>query len=659
MRKISKLLALFMAMAAILVIQSCDDDDDPKPAAPIVTAPATVATVQIGTKADVTFTFEAAGGFESSAVTATGGTATIKTDATASAEEGSIVVEFTAGNTAGAGSVTLTITDAQDQSASQTATLNVSLSAPPTVVLSTNAVSGTPGGTVEVTVDFDAPNGASSLAIAGATSTPASPIALSGTADSEVVTLTVPANAVIGSTINVFFTVTDAQSLTSTAALLTISVTDPLIVLEGNITTNMTLDADEKYLIRGKVYVQAPATLTIPAGTVLFGEKDSDGALIINRGAKIDARGTAENPIIMTSQAPKGFRNRGDWGGVVLLGYDYNSNGVSAAIEGISSTGENGVYGPAAAAAVTDDNSGFMQYVRIEYAGIALALDNELNSLTMGSVGSGTTIDHIMISYANDDAYEWFGGSVNHKYLIAYSTNDDDFDTDRGYIGKVQFGLVVRENGIADVSGSKAWESSSNSLASPNTYGGVSRHSMPVFSNITVMGPRLFGPANNTSSNYKAALEINSNSAIKIHNSIITGFVHPAYFATAGSTVTSNVFAAHTNSTPDVVSTGGAANTPASFSTDNTLEGTITNIFGPFTHKTVASAASNNIYGFSALPNIAFQAATSPYLTGAIDLSTDTFFENVAYKGAFGTTAAAGWNYSSAWVNFDPNNADY
>jgi hypothetical protein len=420
---------------------------------------------------------------------------------------------------------------------------------------------------------------------------------------------------------------------------------DEYEVLEENITADLTLDASKQYLIRGKVYVQAPATLTIPAGTILFGEKDTDGTLIINRGAKIDARGTADNPIIMTSQAPVGFRNRGDWGGLVILGKAYNSNGATATIEGITAEAgsENGVYGPGAGDALDNDNSGFLQYVRIEFAGIALSQDNELNSLTMGSVGSGTTIDHILVSFANDDAYEWFGGSVNHKYLIAYSTLDDDFDTDRGYNGKVQFGMVVRASLVADFSGSRAWESSSNSNATAPTVGGTSRHSAPKFSHITVWGPQLFSSAAATNAFYRAAVEINSNSAIEIYNSIITGFPTSANVAAANAIIDNNVFAAHTT----MAATG--ANAPANFATDNTLEDAVTDIFGAF--------PAGSVYSFTNPP--LFQTGTSPYLTGATNLSADTFFENVAHYGAFGTSAGAGWNFSSAWVNFDPNSADY
>ncbi|HEY0741962.1 MAG TPA: T9SS C-terminal target domain-containing protein [Chryseosolibacter sp.] len=547
MKNLSRILAGFIALASMAMIQSCDNED-PKPVVPSVGAPTTTADVQIGTTTDVSFEYTAPGGFASSAVTATGGTAIVKTDAAAGETEGTIVVTFTAGANAGAGSVTLTVTDNANQSISATALLNVTLT---------------------------------------------------------------------------------AQTIT----------------LQGDITSNLTLDATKRYLIKGKVYVNAPAKLTIPAGTLLLGDKDSDGTLIINRGASIDAQGTAADPIIMTSAAPKGFRNRGDWGGLVILGKAYNSNNASATIEGITASAgsENGVYGPGSGNAADNDNSGILKYVRIEFAGIALSQDNELNSLTLGSVGSGTTIDHIMVSYGNDDAYEWFGGSVNHKYLIAYSTIDDDFDTDRGYNGKVQYALVVRDPAVADFSGSRAWESSSNNSATAPTVGGVSRHSAPKFSHVTVLGPLLFRAAANISGFYRAALEVNSNSAIQVHNSIITGFPNSTNFATAGSVVTSNVFAANTTQA------AAGASAPPSFATDNVLDNSVSGIFGAF--------PSGSLYSFENFPKV--QAATSPYLTGAVDLSADAFFDNAAYKGAFGATSAAEWNFATGWVNFDPNSLDY
>ncbi len=514
--------------------------------------------------------------------------------------------------------------------------------AAPAVTINPTSATDKPGAVVTATVSITAPNGGKSLQISGID---ADDIVLNGTNQQDVeVDIAIPANATAGSTITVVFIAVDKTDKTSMPVEFPITIGDPLDILEGNITANTTLDASKRYLIRGKVYVQAPATLTIPAGTILFGEKDTDGTLIINRGAKIDAQGTADSPIIMTSQAPKGFRNRGDWGGVVILGRAYNSNGASATIEGIQGEAgsENGAYGPGTGDADDADDSGILRYVRIEFAGIALSQDNELNSLTMGSVGSGTTIDHIQVSYANDDAFEWFGGSVNHKYLIAYSTLDDDFDTDRGYNGKTQFGLIVRDPLQADFSGSRAWESSSNSNANPPTVGGTSRHSTPVFSNVTVCGPLLFKSSANINQFFRSGVEVNSNSAIKIHNSIIAGFPKAATFATAGATVTNNVFAANAANAAD------GASAPANFGSDNTLEGDVTKIFGAFT--------SGSLYSFEDAPLL--QAENSPYLTGAADPG-DGFFDDVPFFGAFGTDASAEWNFDKAWINFDPANEVY
>ncbi len=514
--------------------------------------------------------------------------------------------------------------------------------AAPAVSINPTSATDKPGAVVTVTVSVTAPNGGKTLQISGID---ADDVTLNGSNQQDVeVDITIPADASAGSTVTAVFIAIDKTDKASTPVEFPITVGDPLEILEGNITTNTSLDASKKYLIRGKVYVQAPATLTIPAGTILFGEKDSDGTLIINRGAKIDAQGTADNPIIMTSQAPKGFRNRGDWGGVVILGNAYNSNGASATIEGIQGEAgsENGAYGPGTGDANDADDSGIMRYVRIEFAGIALSQDNELNSLTMGSVGSGTTIDHIQVSYANDDAFEWFGGSVNHKYLIAYSTLDDDFDTDRGYNGKTQFGLIVRDPLQADFSGSRAWESSSNGNATPSTVGGTSRHSAPVFSNVTVCGPLLFRGSASINQFFRSGIEVNSNSAIQIHNSVITGFPKAATFATAGATVTNNIFVANLSNAAD------GASAPGDFGSDNTLEDDVTKIFGAFT--------AGSLYSFENAPLT--QTTDSPYLTGATDLGDD-FFDNVPFYGAFGTEAAAEWDFDKGWINFDPANEAY
>lgn len=420
---------------------------------------------------------------------------------------------------------------------------------------------------------------------------------------------------------------------------------------DGSIDENLTLEADKKYLIKGKVYVQSGSTLTIPAGTHLFGDKDTDGTLIINRGAKIMAIGEPNNPIVFTSEGGDGFRNRGDWGGIVLLGRAYTNGSADSNIEGVTASAVNGVYGPGSTNANDADDSGTLRYVRIEFAGMMLTQDNELNSLTMGSVGSATDIDHIQVTYANDDAYEWFGGSVNHKYLVSYSTLDDDFDTDRGYNGNVQFGVVIRDAAQADFSGSRAFEASSNATADLGllpSHGITARHSAPTFSNITVLGPRLFRAVAAVNGFYQAGAEINTSTNIKIYNSIITGFTTGVRWNASGanSVVEGNVFA----SNGALTATSGGSAVPGNFATVNSDVADVTTVLGPFTATT--------LYNFATPPVL--QVGTSPALTGAVNLNAmNTFFENVAYKGAFGTAASAEWNWNAGWLEWDPINADY
>lgn len=410
------------------------------------------------------------------------------------------------------------------------------------------------------------------------------------------------------------------------------------VVIEGEISTDLVLDATKKYILRGKVYVLDGASITIPAGTIVMGEKSTEGTLIINRGGQIFANGTADKPVIFTSEGTVGFRNRGDWGGVVICGRSVTNGNPNSTIEGISgdANSENGKYGPGSGSAILNDNSGVMTYCRIEFAGIDLSQDNELNSLTMGSVGSETEIHHIQVSYANDDAFEWFGGTNDMKYVIAYNTLDDDFDTDRGYSGKVQYGIVLREKATADISTSRAFEASSNNTAT------VTPHSEPVFANFTVLGPRLYSSTINTL--YGACVEINSNTNIKIVNSILAGFPIGVRYNTSGASclVSGNVFAE--NATLSAAS--GGSTVPSDLETVNVGNATKAQIWG-------ANA------DFSSYPpaNI-FQDAASPYITGAPSAAAYGV-EVQPYYGAYGSSAPAGWDYSAGWINLDPINTVY
>ncbi|MEQ1623751.1 MAG: hypothetical protein ABL870_03620, partial [Sediminibacterium sp.] len=245
------------------------------------------------------------------------------------------------------------------------------------------------------------------------------------------------------------------------------TTTGQTIILKGRISKDTTLTVGNTYVLSGIVYMVNNATMTVQPGVTVKGDYigANVAALVITRGSKLIADGTAENPIVFTSNSP--VPRSGDWGGIVILGKaTVNSAftgtgggpGTLQVEGGIDNSFGDGIAG-GGATPNDADNSGILRYVRIEYAGYAYQPDKEINSLTMAAVGSGTIIDYVQVTYAKDDAFEWFGGSVNCKHLIAYKTQDDDFDTDNGYSGKVQFGIALRDSTIADISRSEAFES--------------------------------------------------------------------------------------------------------------------------------------------------------------------------------------------------------
>lgn len=265
-------------------------------------------------------------------------------------------------------------------------------------------------------------------------------------------------------------------------------VLDVTTLNSASITGTVVLTKTTRYLMTGFNYVQNGGKLVIPEGTVILGDFETKGTLIIQRGGKIFANGTADAPIIFTSEKPAGSRAAGDWGGVIILGrsaINTSTGADSAEIEGFG-PGLGPIYG--GQPVINDDSSGVFRYVRLEFPGINLTgiSGNEINGLTMGGVGSRTIIEYVMVSYSGDDSFEWFGGNVNCNHLIAYKGLDDDWDCDNGYRGKIQFGLSVRDKDIADVSSSNGFEIDNNNNSPSNTNGPRTR---PFFSNMTVVGP--------------------------------------------------------------------------------------------------------------------------------------------------------------------------
>ena len=288
-----------------------------------------------------------------------------------------------------------------------------------------------------------------------------------------------------------------------------------ITTVSADITTNTTWSGVVKLM--NKVYVKNNATLTIAPGTIIRGDKLTQGTLIITRGAKIMADGTASNPIVFTSNEAVGARNEGDWGGLVILGLAKNNQpGGVAFIEGIVPTTDSQFGGN-----FDNDNSGTLKYVRVEFAGIALEPNKEINGITFGSVGNGTVVDYVQVTLSGDDSFEWFGGTVNCKHLIAYRGLDDDFDCDFGFRGKIQFALSIRDKDLYDAPGD------SNSFECDNDAAGSTAQpkTRPIFSNVTLVGAKGNGTtALPTGEKFEKAFRLRRNSAVSVLNSLVTGW---------------------------------------------------------------------------------------------------------------------------------------
>lgn len=432
------------------------------------------------------------------------------------------------------------------------------------------------------------------------------------------------------------------------------------------------------YTMVGWIYVEEGATLTIEPGTIIKGSNKSyDGreaaqgsSLVIMQGARIMAQGTPTEPIVFTSAQPKGQRKASDWGGIILCGKaKNNATGGKMTIEGGIEADHGGTD--------DNDNSGVLQYVRIEFGGYPYAVDNEINGLTLGSVGRGTIIDHVQISYSGDDSFEWFGGTVNAKYLIAYHGWDDDFDTDNGFSGKLQFLLGVRDPRIADQSNSNGFESDNNSSGSTSE-----PITGAVFSNVTLIGPIGQDATFQNSKPYingydwgetsgirtgifQAALQIRRHSRLNCFNSLATGFPVGLMLsndgrgdtqgaATSGLLKLKNVYFAGM----DLLGADADKKDPAQWSGDvsinyfnrSELNNRNFSAIADLQLKQPNSKQSNANYG---------PVAGSPLL-GSADFTdtflSDAFFTRVTYIGAFSGETD---NWMNGWANFDPQNTNY
>ena len=279
--------------------------------------------------------------------------------------------------------------------------------------------------------------------------------------------------------------------------------------LTGNINTTTTLTSDKVWTLKGYVYVTDGAKLIIQPGTTIVSDLGEKGALCIERGSQIIAEGTQSKPIIFTSGKPVGERSPGDWGGIVILGRAKTNRASEPTIEG----GIGRPYG----GTNDSDNSGVLKFVRIEYAGIAAMPNSEINALTLGGVGNGTIIENVQTVYANDDAFEFFGGTVNAKNLYAYATADDDFDFDFGYTGTITNGVAKRDPQFVDSgdagNGVECDNDGTGSSAQPYTH--------PKLFNMILVGPNI----GSALANHNLGLRFRRATQFTMKNSVVWGWM--------------------------------------------------------------------------------------------------------------------------------------
>jgi hypothetical protein len=404
----------------------------------------------------------------------------------------------------------------------------------------------------------------------------------------------------------------------------------PTVTISSNITTNTTWIAGNTYALGGQIYVKDGATLTIEPGVVIASNVAGAG-LFITKGAKLIAEGTVTSPIVFTSGNSVGNRNRGDWGGIILLGKGaYNINSGVNNIEGITASVDTQFGG--GLTPDDTDNSGSLKYVRIEYAGYNYGTNQEINGLTMGAVGSGTKIDYVQVSYANDDSFEWFGGAVNCKHLVAFNGLDDDFDADNGFSGQVQFCLAIKEPSAADISDSNCFETDNNSTSANGT-----KFTSGIFSNCTLVGPtyRTTLPNGGTLNvRHRRGAHLRRNTQLQIHNSIFMDFLD------------------------GVVLDGATTQTNA---TNNTLKFRNNIIAGTVPAKVVvaASPTTYDVATWFSSNNNTSQTASAGLLTTPYNELDGSVFTGLDYRPATGSIALTGADFATLATDKFATNAEF
>ncbi len=436
------------------------------------------------------------------------------------------------------------------------------------------------------------------------------------------------------------------------------------IDVTADISTNTTWVSSNQYILKDYIFVTPGASLTIEAGTVIKAEQasgDSAPCLIVTQGAQIYAIGTKDNPIVFTSVSDNGTNltkdNKGLWGGLLILGNaPINSNGSNAdnspltsTIEGVPTT--SGISGRSIPASYSqfggtdsNDNSGTLQYLSIRHGGAEIGSGNEINGLTLGAVGAGTTMDHIEIYASKDDGIEIYGGSVNAKYVSVAYVGDDSFDIDEGYNGHLQFLLSIQDE---DSNRAIEWDGSTESDDRRADTSTLPDWSNPMIANMTAIGIGKDGTSSHEDNNI--GLEIRDNAGGQVWNSIFTEFAKSIMDVEktdsvkgTQSTTDPSVYGSQALIQNGILVFKGNLFYNGGHSDGNTALGTAE---GDSITATQLSASGNN-NSFDVDPKLVdwddadgninpFPGTDSPALSGAEPLTDTTFLSQVSFRGAF------------------------
>ncbi len=640
--------SLFLLLIPMFVlITSCDKDDEPADPPTITVVPGNV-SARAGQTSEVGLSVNAPAGILS--ITASGADASLPS--TFNGNTFNSAVNVTIPSTSG--NVTFTVTDNQNRTA--TATLGVTVEANPAPTLTApggnTTLSVAVASQASLTISASAADGITDVTVAVSAGTPGTLTKnfTAGDLGGSVTYVYTPQVAVLGQAVVHTFTITDSDGQTSNLAITT-NVTQQVVRvrdINGNGTGTTTWTKDKIYVLEGFVYVNAGQTLTINPGTVVKGspgQAENASALIVAKGGKINAQGTAAEPIIFTAEADDLSRindlpinARALWGGLIILGdAPINHANTQTLIEGIPSTENRGVYG----GSNVNDNSGILKYVSLRHGATNIGAGNEINGLTMGGVGNGTQISFIEVWGFDDDGFEWFGGTVNTSYLASLYNQDDSFDWDFGWRGQNQFWVSYQEPNFA--ASDRGFES--DGAHSGNLSAAV--FSQPQIYNLTLIGQ-------GTGGNNANAMFMTEGTGGFIHNSIVMNFSRGINLTTVG---------AAGNNSRDRLANGDLVfknNIFHNIGTNTTLEyvasGDGVTPFSPLVSHLQANAnivgnpglnsiASGNFNPLPAAGGLAFTHSRSAIPSSSVDGFT---YQNVNFIGAFGSTNWMLGNWTAA-----------